>query len=62
METSPVITYPIINKDTGVQSVAPYGLSTLTEQDLNIIENVINDPELDLKLDDAILLADEDST
>ena len=44
------------------QIVAPYGVSTLDEKDLNIIENVINDPELDLKLDDAILLADEDST
>ena len=62
METSPVITYPIINKDTGVQSVAPYGLSTLTEQDLNIIENVINDSELRSKFEDAMLFCDQDST
>jgi len=42
--------------------VAPYGVSTLSEQDLNTIENVINDPELNLKFEDAILLDDEDST
>ena len=36
-----------------------YGVSTLTEKDLNTIEKVIE--ESDLKLDDAIMIEDEDS-
>ena len=36
-----------------------FGVSTLTEEDLNIIEQVIEESEL--KLDDAIMIKDEDS-
>ena len=40
-------------------SFAPYGVSKLTKEDLNIIEKVIEESEV--RLEDAIMIKDEDS-